>query len=72
MAKKQNDRFAQESSKTLVTLQRIYAQQHPIRRDKFGRRPALPSEIAAHLKTLRPSGAAEPPSLRNGSGLSPD
>jgi hypothetical protein len=71
MAKEQNDRFAQESAKTLATLQRIYTQ-HPIQRDKFGRRPALPSEIAAHLKTLRPSGAAEPPSLRDGSGSSSD
>lgn len=71
MAKKHNDRFAQESAKTLATLHRIYAQ-HPIRRDRFGRRPALPSEIAAHLKTLRASDAAEPPSLRDGSGLSPD
>ncbi|MEJ5249099.1 MAG: hypothetical protein WHS90_15085 [Caldilinea sp.] len=71
MAKEQNDRFAQESAKTLATLQRIYAQ-HPIRRDKFGRRPALPSEIAAHLKTLQLSGAAEPQNPRDGSGSSSD
>lgn len=41
---------------TLAKLRRLYGHQH-IQYDVFGRRLALPSEIAAQLRKNKPAGA---------------
>lgn len=55
MTRKRTNRPAANSSPTVLSkLRRIYNHQPPRQYDKFGRRAALPSEIAAYLKQQKP------------------
>ncbi len=61
MSKKRADRLPHQSSDTLARLHKLYSQQPQLQYDKFGRRSALPSEIANHLKNGTPIQPPVPP-----------
>ncbi|HHY56517.1 MAG TPA: hypothetical protein GYA08_13905 [Chloroflexi bacterium] len=60
MTRKRTNRPAASSpsTPTLVKLRRLYTHQPPRQHDLFGRRAALPSEIAACLKPQKPGVSA--------------
>jgi len=53
MAQKRFNRSAEKSTVTLARLRKLYGHQPQLQYDKFGRRMALPSEIANQLKQLK-------------------
>lgn len=50
MARKRSKRLPTQANDTLAKLHKLYRQQPQLQYDKFGRRTALPSEIADQLK----------------------
>lgn len=55
MASKRAKPLPPQANDTLIRLRKLYGQQPQIQYDKYGRRKALPSEIASLLKHGRPS-----------------
>ena len=55
MARKRSKRLPTQANDTLARLHKLYRQQPQLQYDKFGRRTALPSEIASRLKASNPS-----------------
>jgi hypothetical protein len=55
MARKRSKRSFTKPSETLARLRRLYSHQQQLQYNEFGRRIALPSEIANHLKQNKPA-----------------
>lgn len=55
MSRKRSKRPTAKSADTLARLRRLYSHQPQLQYNEFGRRIALPSEVAAQIKQLKPA-----------------